>query len=92
MSIAAPDLPRRAMTNSRNALRQINPTGKSAKPCPAFYFPIFVILFGRGPQLVIYYGRPIPEEGRFANVTNVGVGCDGRSGVVTRLARGRAAR
>jgi hypothetical protein len=37
------------------------------------------ILIFRNRKSVYIHGHPVPQEGRFAVVTDVGAGCDGRS-------------
>ncbi|MBU6462320.1 MAG: hypothetical protein KGK01_10020 [Bradyrhizobium sp.] len=39
---------------------------------------------------VAFSARPVPQEGRFAIVTNVGMGCGGRGGAVARSMTGQA--
>jgi hypothetical protein len=56
----------------------ICPTGKSLKVCPAPLRKIF--LLAPDPTRIYIACIPLHPEGRFANVTDVGAGCGGRSG------------
>jgi hypothetical protein len=46
--------------------------------------PKKISLFFQGKSVALSV-RPVPQEGRFAIVTNVGSGCGGRGSVVTRI-------
>jgi len=59
-------------------IQQIYPTGKSPE-CPSSPFRKNILIF-RSCKLSYIDRIPFHSEGRFANVTNVGMGCGGRSG------------
>jgi hypothetical protein len=54
------------------------PDGQIIKSCPAPSKKIF--LLASGPTRIYIPCIPLHSEGRYANVTDVGAGCGGRSG------------
>src|SRR5665213_1628328 len=46
--------------------------------CIFSYFLIYRKMLDPQPKSPAYWGRPVQDEGRFANVTDVGAGCGGR--------------
>jgi hypothetical protein len=63
-------------------IQQIHPTGKSPQS-PSIPSSKNILIF-RSYKLRYIDRIPFHSEGRFANVTNVGMGCGGRSGNARR--------
>ena len=62
------------------ATKPSKPTGKSVRKSAKSKSSPFVknILIFRNGKSVYIFGHPVPQEGRFAVVTDVGTGCGGR--------------
>src|SRR3984893_9647894 len=68
----------RKAPNLLNRIKVICPTGKSANSCPVPSQKIF--RFAIDPTRIYILAILSHSEGRYANVTDVGAGCDGRGG------------